>query len=282
VVRETQPGAPRRSDVCFSIRWMRSDIDPFEMIRRFHGTRFDWVYADAGFIKQCKQRGYPTCHSTSAARPDVGGADGGANSYKIGRAVDIRGEPLTASWQNWSPPWRCVSNPDFLDLLFHDVAQVPVCVQQFNDLYAFVRANARWLDGYQYAAGAGRGIRDQWCGDRPLAAVEGNDNAYAFVRAAPGDLKAPAVVHLIDWGQEAASFTLVLDPSRFFPGGSLEFELLVPAQHPAADHEAAERSRDFAKFSRTAPVHAEPTGGKVRLDIPKLNPWAMLVVRRAG
>lgn len=121
VAHRRPSGGPHHSDVCFSIRWMRKEVDPFETAKTFHGTRFDWVYATEAFIKDCKRRGYPTCHSTSSARTDIGKPEGKPTSYTVGRAIDIHGKPLIASWQNWNPPWGCASNPDFLDLLFHDV-----------------------------------------------------------------------------------------------------------------------------------------------------------------
>ena len=111
-------GAPRHSDVSFSIRWMRKEVDQFEKIAAFHGTRFDWVYATKEFIGQCVQRGYPVSHCTSPCRSDHGPGEG---LYRIGRAEDIHGKPLCASWQNWSPSWGCYSNPDFFRLLEQDV-----------------------------------------------------------------------------------------------------------------------------------------------------------------
>jgi hypothetical protein len=117
-LRWQQPqGAPRHSDVSFSIRWMRKEVDPFEKIAAFHGTRFDWVYATKDFIAQCVQRCYPSCHCTAPCRSDGGPGEG---RYHIGRAEGIRGQPLTASWQNWNPGWGCYSNPDFFGLMEQD------------------------------------------------------------------------------------------------------------------------------------------------------------------
>ena len=460
---------------------MRVEIDPFEIIQDFHGTRFDWVYASGDFIKECKKRGYPTCHSTSAARPDIHEDENTPTSYRVGRGVDIHGKPLIADWQNWNPAWGCVNKPDYQELIFHDVKFAidagadylqfddpdtshmldwggdkedpqthgcfcPDCLAAFrrylmkevkpedlaalgiddverfdykdyilggnrnttlrehyensyrdaiesfwraisaradrhakrhfpiacnngsytswdsphqlfdfavgelspydppspqslwrkaltidrlkkeqiytlrstdpsytrrvmclayalgspflapwdvwiegserffgkprdyNDLYAFVRANADWLDGYEYAAGCGREIHDQWYDDRPPVTVKGNTDAYVFVRAVPGNPTAPVVVHLVDWGEDAKPFTLLVDPQRFFPDRELKFELLKPEQHKATDHEAAEASGDFSTFSLRVPVHPEAVAGGFRLHIPRLDPWAMLIV----
>ena len=474
-------GAPKHSDVSFSIRWMRKEVDPFEKIAAFHGTRFDWVYATKEFIVQCAQRGYPIGHCTSPARRDSGPGEGSASAtYKIGRAEGSRGQPLTASWQNWSPPWGCYSNPDFFRLMEQDVMfavesgatymhvddpdtrqmlkwggdahepetrgcfcgyclknfrahlaglsleelkaigiddpaafdykqfildgnrnaalrkhyersyektirsfleelrasahkkagryfpfacnngsftrweppidlfdfvvgelseydpPTPVSIwkkalnitrmnkaqvftlrskdtqenqkilclsyclgmnfvapwdvwlggserlygepQDYNHLFAFVRDNARWLDGYEYAATMGKGIRDTWYGDRPPVVLDGNEDACAFVRAVPSERDRPVVVHLYDAGKEAKRFRVTLDNARFFPGKRLVCRLLTPVQQSAAEHALAEKTKDFSKFTRSVELPSDGDERKTVLEIAALNPWAMLIV----
>jgi hypothetical protein len=477
-------GAPRHSDVSFSIRWMRKGVDPFEKMAAFHGTRFDWVYATKDFIAQCAQRGFPVCHCTAPMRQDSGPGEGSAAAtYKIGRSEDIRGKPLIASWQNWNPPWGCYSNPDFFRLMEQDVvfaiesgatymhvddpdtrqivrwggdpkdgetrgcfcsyclkkfrvylADLPaeelkalgvgdpaafdykrfvldggrnaalrkhyercyektiraflaalrasahkkagryfpfacnngsftnweppidlfdfavgelskydpptpvsiwkkalnitrmnkaqvftlrskdtqenqkiLCLsyclgmnfvapwdvwqggserlygdpQDYNHLFAFVRDNARWLDGYEYAASTGQGIRDAWYEDRPPVALAGNENAYAFVRAVPDEHDRPVVVHLCDVGKEAKPFRVTLDNARFFPGKRLGCRLLTPVQQDAAEHTRAEKSKDFSKFTRSIKVRCAGDERQTVMEIPALNPWAILLVSAA-
>lgn len=478
------PAAPRHGDVCFSIRWMREDVDPFEKIAKFHGTRFDWVYASEEFIGQCVGRGYPVCHCTSPARPDQGPGEGSKHAtYKIGRAEDIQGRPLCASWQNWSPPWGCYSNPEFFRLMEQDVvfavesgatymhvddpdtrqmlkwggdpkdaetrgcfcghclgrfrsylAAVPadeltalgvgdpsafdyrrfildgtrstglrrhyersyeetirgflgalrkaanqkagryfpfacnngsftrwaspidlfdfavgelshydppspvslwkkalaitrmnkaqvftlrsadpdenrkiLCLayclgmnfvapwdvwlhgsdrlygepQDYSHLFAFVRDNARWLDGYEYAASTGQGIRDDWYGDRPPVTLSGNEAAYAFVRAAPGGGDRPVVVHLFDWGQLAKPFRVTLDNARFFPGRRLSCRLLMPLRQGTEAHALAEETKDFSKFTLAADLPCGVGERQTAFDIPALAPWALLIISPA-
>jgi hypothetical protein len=477
-------GAPQHSDVCFSIRWMRKDVDPFEKIAMFHGTRFDWVYATKAFIGQCVQRGYPICHCTAPMRQDSGPGEGGAGAtYKIGRGEDIRGRPLIASWQNWNPPWGCYSSPDFFRLMEQDVifavksgatymhvddpdtqqmlkwggdpkdketrgcfcahclknfrtylAALPVAERQmlgvgdpaafdykqfildgkrnaalrkhyercyekniraflerlrasahkkagryfpfacnngsfthwdppidlfdfavgelseydpptpisiwkkavnitrmnkaqvftlrskdthenqkvlclayclgmnfvapwdvwlggserlygepqdYNHLLAFVRDNARWLDGYEYAASTGEGIRDEWVGEQSPVTLAGNEEAGAFVRAVPGGGDKPVVVHLLDWGKEPKPFRVTLDNARFFPGKRLVCRLLTPIQHAAAEHALAEKAKDFSKFTCAVEVPSAGDERQTVLDLPAMNPWALLVVSPA-
>jgi hypothetical protein len=478
------PGAPRHSDVSVSIRWMRPDLDPFAKAAEFHGTRFDWVYATREFIAECNRRGWPVSHCTSAGRADAGRAEGEASrTYVIGRAEDINGEPLRASWQNWNAPWGCYSSPDFFRLLEQDVifaveagatymhiddpdtrqmlkwggdpkdAQTRGCFcrhclarfrahlaalpaaelqtlsigdpatfdyrqfiragqrhaglrkhyeesygktvrsflealrksadlkagrrfpfacnngsytrwappidlfdfavgelshydppspaslwkkaltitrlnkaqvwtlkgtdvgeirrvmclsyclgqnfvapwdvwiqgserfygdpQDYRHYFAFVRANAAWLDGYEYAAAVGRGIRDDWSGDRPPVVLEGNDEACGFVRAVPGGRDRPVVVHLFDWGKAAKPFRLTLDNERFFPGQRLACRLLTPVQRDDGENIRAEKTRDFARFTRSVVLAGDCDGAKTHLYIPALDPWAILLVSPA-
>lgn len=477
-LRWQQPaGAPKHSDVSFSIRWMRKEIDPFEIIAAFHGTRFDWVYATKEFIGQCAQRGYPVSHCTSPSRSDGGPGEG---TYKIGRAQGLRGQPLVANWQNWNPGWGCYSQPDFFRLMDRDVfvavdsgaaymhmddpdtsqmlrwggdagqpetrgcfcsyclrnfraylAALPAeelkvlgmgepadfdykqfildgkrnaalrkhyercykktirgfleqlrasahkraghyfpfacnngsftdwkppidlydfavgelseydpptptslwqkalnitrrnkaqvftlrskdtqenrkilslsyCLgmhfvapwdvwlggserlygepQDYNDLFAFVRDNARWLDGYEYAAAIGKEIRDEWYGDRSPVVLAGNENACAFVRAVPDGRDQPVVVHLLDCGSTAKPFRVTLDNTHFFPGKRLACRLLRPVQQSAADHALAETTKDFSKFTRPVELRSDGDERQTVLEVPALNPWAMLIV----
>jgi hypothetical protein len=470
-------GAPRHGDVCFSIRWMRKEVDPFEKIAAFHGTRFDWVYAKKDFISQCVQRGYPVSHCTSPSRSDSGPGEG---TYKIGRAIGLRGQPLVANWQNWNPGWGCYSNPDFFRLMEQDVmlavatgatymhmddpdtsqmlrwggdpkdketcscfcshclekfraylgelpaAEIkaldigdpsafdykqfilagkrnaalrkqyercyektiraflerlrasahkkagryfpfacnngsfthweppidlfdfavgelseydpptPVSIwkkalnitrmnkaqvftlrskdtqenqkilclsyclgmnfvapwdvwlrgserfygkpQDYNHLFAFVRDNARWLDGYEYAAATGKGIRDEWYGDQPPVVLSGDEDACAFVRAVPGGHDKPVVVHLFDYGKTAKPFRVTLDNARFFPGKRLACRLLTPVQQSAAEHALAEKTKDFSKFTCSPELTPQGDAKQTVLEVPTLKPWGLLVI----
>jgi hypothetical protein len=150
--------------------------------------------------------------------------------------------------------------------------------RDYRQYFAFVRANAAWLDGYEYAAAIGPGIRDEWYGDRPPVVLEGNQAACAFVRAMPGDGSKPVVVHLFDSGKGAQPFRLILDHARFFPGKQLACSFLTPVQLGDADHALAEATKDFSKFTRRAKLVGETKDTKTLIEIPALEPWAMLVV----
>lgn len=89
--------------------------------------------------------------------------------------------------------------------------------KDYNHFLAFVRDNARWLDGCEYAAAAGKGVRDDGYGDRPPVTSVVNEDAYAFVRAIPVASDKPAVVHLYDRGQTTKPFRVVLNNQRVCP-----------------------------------------------------------------
>lgn len=473
------PGAPRHSDVCFSPRFVRKDVDAFAKMAEFHGTRLDWVYATRDFIAECARRGLVVSHCTSPSRPDDGPV---RRSYKTGRAEDIHGKPLVADWQDWNPGWGCYSQPDFFKMMESDVflaidsgaaymhmddpdvaqmlrwggeAKQPEtsgcfcapCLKNFRahlakltaeelktlgvqdaarfdykqfllagqrnaalrkhyeacyretvrtfltnlrksadaragrrfpfacnngsyttwdpphdlfdfgvgelsdydpptplslwkkarnitrlgkgqaftlrsddvgqnqrvlslscclgmnfivpwnvwlkgserffgeprdyaHLFAFVRDNARWLDGYEYAAAIGKGIRDDLPGGHPPVTITGNDDACAFVRAAPGQ-RAAVVVHLFDDGEIAKPFRVTLDNARFFPGKRLACRLLSPAQQSSEEHALAEKTKDFSKFTHAVELAHDGSERQTVLEIPALKPWALLLITPA-
>lgn len=135
--------------------------------------------------------------------------------------------------------------------------------EQYADLYGLVRAHARLIEGYEDAAFAVPGLRDERYPAEPPISVSGAIDVAALARAVPGDLRAPVVVHLVDWRDDARPFELTLAPRRFFRQGALEVELLRPG---------------------APPVRLEPrtAGERTALAIPRLDPWGMVVVTAAG
>ncbi len=147
--------------------------------------------------------------------------------------------------------------------------------EEYADLYGFVRANAEYLDGYQEAAVSGPGLRENRYGDsRPLRIDPGHD-AYGVVRVLPGRPDAPVVIHLVDYSDEPAPFTVILDPLRLFGNRPMKLRLLVPPDYVRSVHEAAENTQDFASLSKCL---ALPGGCMTMVRIPTLKPWGMLVL----
>ncbi len=135
--------------------------------------------------------------------------------------------------------------------------------QDFADLFAFVRANAERLDGYEEAAVLGPDISvPEGLAAYPVTLPE-DRQVYAFFRARPGEATAPVVVHLVDWSDAPDALELVLHPEPFFGGGAPSVTLHTP------DGEKA--------------LPVEPAGAKGwRLSVPALRPWGMLSVRFEG
>jgi hypothetical protein len=152
---------------------------------------------------------------------------------------------------------------------------------QYASLFAFVRANARWLDGYEDAfyASSQDDVRFSVAKNLPVNFDEYRRQIHAFVRAKPGDGTAPVVVHVIDWHVLMEPFSLRLNERRFFKNGVSSVELLTPVVFDKTQHEAAETSGDYSKMVRSEKLALAREDGLLRLNIPKLEQhWGILIV----
>lgn len=168
--------------------------------------------------------------------------------------------------------------------------------ENFADMFAFVRANDRYLAGYCTAGASGPGIEDGRYGDAfPLQAEGANEKLYMFLRAVPGDPSAPIVVHLVDWDEQTSKpFALRINTDAFFPGRKLKVMLRTPAPYDSKAHAEAEGHAQAMRHDGEllGPAQAEayeplvdsvvlPTkvvGGYTEVRVPALNPWGMLIV----
>ena len=131
--------------------------------------------------------------------------------------------------------------------------------------------------------------RQLWSGPVGLTGT-----AAAYVRAVPGKHDAPVAVHLVEWS-ESSPLTVMLKTEHFFGGRPLETALLRPAPYSREAHEEAERkAAEMLKPGRRAgaeqaeayaalkqivkPAAAMQEKGTLRLNIPPLNPWGILIV----
>lgn len=150
---------------------------------------------------------------------------------------------------------------------------------EIADLSGFIRAMARYLDGYEDAAVAGPGLSEKrYGGAGPLAMEGGSGQACAFARALPGKAGAPVAIHLVEWAPEGRPLTLRLRTAAFTERGALQARLLVPPPYDAAAHRQAQASGDFAPLAVEAPVAVAAAGGETTVKIPALRPWGILVV----
>ncbi len=150
---------------------------------------------------------------------------------------------------------------------------------QYADLFGFVRANAKHLEGYEDAAVAGKGMKDPRYGNRPPLMIEGGTGeVWAFVRARPGRRDAPVVIHLVEWGAESRPFTLKLRTDAFFGEHPITATLLIPPGYDRTAHEKADQTREYAALSKAAPVQTAPKDDFAIVRIPGLDPWGLLVL----
>ncbi len=167
--------------------------------------------------------------------------------------------------------------------------------QHYADLYAFVRANDRYLAGYRDSGAFGNGIDiNVWGSEKPLEIIAPQQDVYAFIRAIPADSSAPVVVHLVDWSDDKSGFDLALKNDCFFRSSRLNVKLLTPAEYSKQAHEAAEavsmemlepgefmsakQAKAFASLSDENLLKTRTTGGLTSISIPPLKPWGILVI----
>jgi hypothetical protein len=132
-------------------------------------------------------------------------------------------------------------------------------VEDFGDLYRFVRMNAGYFDNYEEAAAIHTTIDDPRYPDRkPLRFPVGDDHLFAVIRALPSQKDAPVVVHLINYADDPQPFTVQLDRERFFGDSVFTCTML---------------SLDGKKQQLNLKDNSI-------LQIPTINPWAILVVEK--
>ncbi len=153
--------------------------------------------------------------------------------------------------------------------------------EDLADLYGFVRANAALLDGYEDAAVAGHGLKEARYGKSAPVALEGASDVSAYVRAKPGDEKAPVAVHLIDWGR-AGAFRAKLRTALFFGGKPLRVELRTPKRYDRKRHDQAEQSKKYDELSATSLLGVAADGKWSVVRVPSVKPWGILVVSVSG
>jgi len=167
---------------------------------------------------------------------------------------------------------------------------------EYADLFAFVRANDRFLDRYGTAGAFGPGIPEDRYGQSSPLILEGeNRKLYAFLRAIPGSSGDAVVIHLVDWNEKASQpAVLKLRTAAFFGNQPLDIQLRTPKPFDAAAHtDAEEKARSLRKpTDRLGPLQSAayeplvqhlhldttPSGEFTRIELPPLDPWGILVV----
>lgn len=149
------------------------------------------------------------------------------------------------------------------------------------DLTAFVRANGPMLDGHEDAAVGGYDVKDDRYTEPPVEIADGSGRLTAFVRARPGQPAAPVVIHLVEWGQGAPA-VLKVQSACLAAGTRPRVELRLPLPYDADAHAAAESGKDYQALVRRERLEARREGPWLSIDVPPLDPWAMVVIESGG
>ena len=153
-----------------------------------------------------------------------------------------------------------------------------IAPEKLADLTGFVRANADVLDGYEEAAVGGYDLHDARYGtDTPVRIEGGSGKLSAFVRAKPGDTKAPVAIHLVE-KEKGAPARLRLSTARFFGQQKLKVTLREPLAHDAMLHAEAEKDKNYRSLIRQTVLPTTTDGASTLVSVPALSPWGILVV----
>jgi hypothetical protein len=183
-------------------------------------------------------------------------------------------------------PWD-----QFQNVILDPVTRVPripvnklprifIAPEKLADLTGFVRANADVLDGYEEAAAGGYDMQYTRFGtDAPVSVEGGSGKLSAFVRAKPGDAKAPVAIHLVE-KEKGAAATLRLSTARFFGRHKLKVTLREPLPYDAALHAQAENDKHYRSLLRETIIPTTTEGASTLVTVPALSPWGILVVEQ--
>jgi len=181
-------------------------------------------------------------------------------------------------------PWD-----QFQNVILDPVTRVPripvnklprifIAPEKLADLTGFVRANADVLDGYEEAAAGGYDMQYTRFGtDAPVSVEGGSGKLSAFVRAKPGDAKAPVAIHLVE-KEKGAAATLRLSTARFFGRQKFKVTLREPLPYDAALHAQAEKDKSYRRLIRQTVLPTTTDGASTLISLPPLKPWGILVV----
>jgi hypothetical protein len=153
-----------------------------------------------------------------------------------------------------------------------------IAKEKLADLTGFVRANADVLDGYEEAAAGGYDMQYTRFGtDAPVSVEGGSGKLSAFVRAKPGDAKAPVAIHLVE-KEKGAAATLRLSTARFFGKQKFKVTLREPLPYDATQHAQAEKDKSYRRLIRQTALPTTTDGTSTLVNVPALSPWGILVV----
>jgi len=108
----------------------------------------------------------------------------------------------------------------------------------YQYLFKLVRDNAKFFDGYEDAYITGYDLNDgRYSEPYPITLTGGSEKVSASVRAMPGDAKAPAVIHLVEWDEESPKpLELRIEHSRFFGAREHVIRMIFHDEQPDTNY----------------------------------------------
>ncbi len=188
--------------------------------------------------------------------------------------------------------------------------------QDYADLYAFVRA-FDW-SGYSEAGAIGPEIEQRSPELEKLISFKGgNGYVYGFLNLNTDDTAEPVLLFLVDWGKplsqrppkdqmdfleeganghrlyfsklglenlnrtEAEPFNVCFENAFKVDADKLEFSLLQPQAYNKELYRQADEINDYSAFIKSMKLKAvQRDDGAIDVQVPKLSPWAVLMVSK--
>lgn len=155
-------------------------------------------------------------------------------------------------------------------MYMHDAPRYYGTPEEYGDLFHFVSAHRQYFDEHELLSVSGIDSRARlysWMPNREMVFDEGDPaarvwvnepNIIGYVRRKPD--AEHAVIHLVDWNETPGPFEITFDPLALVDAPTVEVRVLQPKAEPMV-------------------IEAYQGG---TLELPALDPWALLVVTPAA
>jgi len=143
---------------------------------------------------------------------------------------------------------------------------------QYADLFAFVRANKMYLDGYRQIDAL---VSSSERKGQKSPHITAEKEICVTARTNPDDVQKPLVFHLIDWSSDPKPFSLWLDFDYFKIRRGSTFHLLVPELSLAIDDPITGPKGWRNHHRGPIALHGQSDNA---LAVPAIRPWGLLLV----
>lgn len=138
-------------------------------------------------------------------------------------------------------------------------------ITEFGDIYEMIAENPEYYDAHEEIFASGAGVlaqRAPGLNSDPLQIIGGSGQVFSTIRVTPGNLNAPIVIHLNDWGTVPAAFSVSLVNEMFGVDrlAAMRAALVIPG------------------VGQTVVGGTLDESGNTTFNLPALNPYALLVI----